>query len=165
MTMAGTIYQHLWTDDSPEFHGALSRVILSREAAGPGIQVSNVAGWHSEPNLHTWEDPAVTDLFKRIEADASVVGAAGLRLQAWANVMRTGAYQIAHRHGEAVWSGIYYVNAAGSGGGKIKFARSQEACIIVPRTGLMLIFPGDLLHSVEPYTGAGTRISVAFNLF
>lgn len=165
MTMAGTIYQHLWTDDSREFHSALSRAILSREAAGQGIQVSNVGGWHSEPNLHTWEDPAVVDLFERIQADASAVGAGGLRLQAWANVMRTGAYQIAHRHGEAVWSGIYCVDAAGSCGGEIKFARSQEACTIVPRTGLMLMFPGDLLHSVAPYAGAGTRISVAFNLF
>lgn len=165
MTIAGTIYQHLWTDDSPEFRAALSRAILSREVAGPGIQVSNVGGWHSAPNLHTWDDPAVMGLFERIQADASAVGADGLRLQAWANVMRAGAYQIAHRHGEAVWSGIYYVDAAGSCGGEIKFAHGQEAWTIVPRTGLMLIFPGDLLHSVEPYGGAGTRISVAFNLF
>lgn len=163
--MAGTIYQHLWVDDSREFHEALSRAILLREAESQGIQVSNIGGWHSAPDLHTWEDPAVPDLFERIQADASAVGAGGLRLQAWANVMRAGAYLNAHRHGEAVWSGIYYVDDAGSRGGEIKFARRQEACIIVPRTGLMLIFPGDLLHSVEPYAGAGTRISVAFNLF
>jgi hypothetical protein len=36
--------------------------------------------------------------------------------------------------------------------------------LIYPKTGMMLIFPSWLQHSVMAYTGTGTRISIAFNL-
>ena len=33
-----------------------------------------------------------------------------------------------------------------------------------PETGLFVFFPSWMPHSVKPYTGEGTRISIAFNL-
>ena len=35
---------------------------------------------------------------------------------------------------------------------------------LVPRTGMMILFPSWLQHGVRPYRGPGQRISVAFNL-
>jgi hypothetical protein len=40
----------------------------------------------------------------------------------------------------------------------------MESVSITPRTGLMLVFPGNLLHSVAVYEGATPRISIGFNL-
>jgi hypothetical protein len=157
------IRRHQWRG-TPAFRARLLRAILRREATDPGLQVSNVQGWHSSPDLLAWGDAPVAPLLRRIRADAGTVGAARLRIEAWANVMRTGAYQVAHRHGRAVWSGVYYVEASEGSGGEITFARGTESITISPRTGLMLLFPGDLLHSVAPYVGSGIRISVAFNL-
>jgi len=34
---------------------------------------------------------------------------------------------------------------------------------IVPRPGLLFIFPSFLMHGVRPYTGTGLRMSIAFN--
>jgi hypothetical protein len=47
----------------------------------------------------------------------------------------------------------------------ITFARGLDAVRIAPRTGLMPLFPGDLLHSVAAYVGGRPRISVGFNLY
>ena len=35
---------------------------------------------------------------------------------------------------------------------------------IAPRPGLMVLFPAWLSHSVEPWDGTGSRISVAMNI-
>jgi hypothetical protein len=64
-----------------------------------------------------------------------------------------------------VWSGVYYVDAGTELGGLITFARELEALEIAPRRGLMLMFPGDLLHSVSRYDGESARTCVGFNLF
>jgi hypothetical protein len=97
---------------------------------------------------------------------AEQAGAGAMRIQAWANVMRAGSHHLAHRHGDARWSGVYYVEAGDpDSGGAITFARGREVETVVARAGLLLLFPGDLLHSVGTYAGTAPRISVAFNLF
>jgi len=159
------VHQKRWSDDADGFNLGLSRAILSRAAAEAGLKVSNVGGWHSGPDLLTWAGPVTEELLERVRSGCAEVGAEGLRVQMWANVMRPGDYMVAHRHGDAAWSGVYYVAAAETGDGAITFARGQVVVKIVPVTGLMLLFPGALLHSVEPVVGDGTRISVAFNLF
>ena len=35
---------------------------------------------------------------------------------------------------------------------------------VIPRAGMMILFPSWLQHGVRPYRGRGQRISVAFNL-
>jgi hypothetical protein len=160
------VRQHQWPESAWGFHHHAAAAILEREQSDPGLQVANVSGWHSRPDLQLWPDPAIADLIDRISQGAAPVGADGQRMHVWANVMRAGAHQLAHRHGEATWSGVYYLDAGEAGhGGEITFASGQESCTLSPRTGLMLIFPGALLHSVAPYCHARPRISVAFNLF
>lgn len=166
MALETDIHTHVWSDAG--LHAALAELILSREAVEPGLEVSNVGGWHSAPDLLESGDAAVSELALRIRTDAAVVGADGgataRPLHAWANVMRDGAYLIAHRHAAEVWSGVYYVDAGSDGSGVITFARGLDVVKIAPRTGLLLLFPGDLLHSVAVYTGRTPRISVGFNL-
>lgn len=110
----------------------------------------------------------------------------------WANVSRRGASNMAHCHPGAFWSAVYYVND-GYGGSSDK-ALGGELLLIDPRfpmvrmrtpdlryrasendydnqeiwmrphTGLLVMFPSWLFHSVMPYLGNGARISIAINI-
>ncbi len=113
------------------------------------------------------------------------------QVQVWANVNTTGHANVCHYHPGSFWSGTYYVADGGcasdhSLGGEFEmldprgpgpgmyapgltFAGEDGASvgaaeIIRPKPGLMLLFPSWLMHQVRPYRGAGTRISIAFNL-
>jgi hypothetical protein len=159
------ILRRQWSVKPGDFHAELLQVIYAHERDYPGLQVSNVGAWHSRPELHLWTEPCVAPLLERIWAAAQRVTTEALRMHAWANVTRYGGHHLAHRHGEALWSGVYYVAAGDDGaGGTITFAQGSEADTIVPRNGLMLLFPGTLLHSVSTYRGSTPRVSIAFNL-
>jgi uncharacterized protein (TIGR02466 family) len=109
----------------------------------------------------------------------------------WANVNRSGHSNEVHSHPGAYWSGVYYVDDGGIGadpalGGELEFldprgplpvmnaphlgfagpgglsAGASER--VVPKPGLLVLFPSWLMHQVRPYRGNATRISVAFNL-
>lgn len=111
-------------------------------------------------------------------------------INAWANVNRRGHANQVHAHPGALWSCVYYVNDGGAGkdpklGGAFEImdprglapamyapelAPALTGCqstggseLIQPETGMLIVFPAWLPHGVRPYTGKGTRISVAFN--
>ncbi|HEY7215113.1 MAG TPA: putative 2OG-Fe(II) oxygenase, partial [Thermoanaerobaculia bacterium] len=105
---------------------------------------------------------------------------------AWANVNRKGHSNQTHRHlgPHSLWSGIYYVSADdialdGAVTGCTVFEdRSlvpkeilrnpdpfERQHVVRPRNGLLVIFPAGLYHAVEPYSGDGARITLAFNLW
>ncbi len=110
-------------------------------------------------------------------------------LQAWANVNGPGDGNICHYHPGAYWSGTYYVDDGGcasdpSLGGEFEMldprgptpgmyapsfrttgdesAGSGET--ILPRPGLLFLFPSWLQHQVRTYRGERLRVSIAFNL-
>ena len=112
-------------------------------------------------------------------------------VQAWANVNGPGDSNICHYHPGSFWSGAYYVDDGGcaadeSLGGAfemldprgpgpamyaptLKFAGEDGASVgsgetILPRPGLLFLFPSWLYHQVRPYRGRALRISIAFNL-
>ncbi|MFV3129784.1 TIGR02466 family protein [Niveispirillum sp. KHB5.9] len=112
------------------------------------------------------------------------------RVNAWANVNRHGHGNLPHCHPSAAWSGCIYVDDGGIGGrpglgGCIEFSDPRGPLPLMyapsvkvdapgflsaglgervwPETGLILLFPSWLLHHVAPYTGEGTRISIAVN--
>ncbi len=122
--------------------------------------------------------------------DALVPAAVGWVVTAWANVNRAGHGNRAHAHPGAYWSGIYWIDDGGvaadpARGGMLELAdprgilptmvAPQLRCAIAathgdgegervtPEAGTMVLFPSWLVHSVAPYAGPGTRISVAFN--
>lgn len=159
------IVRRTWPVNPGDFHAQLLQVILGHERNDPGLQVSNVGGWHSRPDLQLWTEACIPPLLARIWSGAKTLTTEPMRMHAWANVSRSGGHHLAHRHGEALWSGVYYVAAGDEGaGGAITFAEGMDAETITPENGLMLLFPGTLLHSVGTYNGMTPRVSVAFNL-
>ncbi len=112
-------------------------------------------------------------------------------MQAWANVNGPGDANISHYHPGSFWSGTYYIDDGGCAadpalGGAfemldprgpgpgmyapaLKFRGEDGASVgagetILPKPGLLFVFPSWLMHQVRPYRGTGLRISIAFNL-
>jgi len=109
----------------------------------------------------------------------------------WANVNRTGHGNEFHSHPGSFWSGVYYVEDGGicadpslegalefmdpRGPGVIMYAPTLAFNmpgglsvganeVVLPKPGLMVLFPAWVLHQVRPYKGNAERISIAFNL-
>ena len=167
----------------------LATWVLRERAADAGVQRSNVGGWHSRPDLPNRGAPALDVLFAAlIEQVRSMHGRlsriadfrARYMLQAWATVLEHGDYMQVHDHADAHWSVVYYVDVGDSddpASGRISWinpvdghrslpgvslVQSTFAC--TPRTGLLVVFPGWLRHTVEPYRGSRPRIVIAANI-
>jgi uncharacterized protein (TIGR02466 family) len=110
----------------------------------------------------------------------------------WANVSPPGASNSLHAHPGCFWSAVYYVDDGYGGspdralGGELvlfdprmpairmnspdlRFRRpggtpDHHESLMRPASGRIVIFPAWLSHSVRPYRGTGTRISIAVNL-
>ena len=106
------------------------------------------------------------------------------RLRGWLNLNRAGDFNILHSHPGCFISATYYVKVPeGMKGGEIYFRDPRGPAVamyetpgielpwigsglgipITPATGKLLLFPSWLEHRVEPFEGAGDRISIAFN--
>lgn len=171
----------------------LLEYVAVRETSEPSLGMSNVGGWHSTANFLEAAEPAVRELRERISAcirkmltltrHKPPVSDQGLRVTAWANVARAGSYNSIHNHTPALYSGVYYVGVGepapeGSRDGLIEFVDPRPGphggplpthifnapLIIDPEPGMLVMFPGWLLHYVHPYRGTIPRVSVAFNL-
>lgn len=110
----------------------------------------------------------------------------------WANVAVAGDARQYHFHPGCVWSAVCYLDDGYEGssdpalGGELLLLDPRMPQIrmnaphlhlresdggeqlvepfVRPRTGLLVVFPAWLAHSVRPFRGSGTRISVAVNL-
>jgi uncharacterized protein (TIGR02466 family) len=182
-----------------EVNRRLAETILARETAQGSTHHSNLGGWQSSWDLAEWGGPAAAALLDAGKALATKLtcdrqGRAlklDWKVNAWANVNRSGHANEAHSHPGAFWSGSYYVDDGGIGadpslGGEFElrdprgvapamyapqlaFAAPGGLSIgaaetIAPKTGMLLLFPSWLEHGVRPYRGTAARISVAFNL-
>ena len=174
--------------DAAAINGALEAEIAIRRANEPSLTVSNRGGWHSARDLFVRTEPAQRALCEALrgaidEATRQLVPDAALasiepQLDGWINASRAGDYHSPHDHPGAFWSGVYYVRTVTSGG-EIEFQSgragnphaellpapmSWDWTRIVPRPGVVLLFPGHLRHSVLPFDGDGERISISFNV-
>lgn len=107
---------------------------------------------------------------------------------AWFHVTRPGGYMGTHNHPMASWSGVYCVDAGNDDeenpdSGVLRFHDPRNSVTMYMdagnnhlqppfepgmrnykfRPGQLVIFPSFLMHEVAPFTGEGTRITVAFN--
>jgi len=192
------ILHRVWPD-AAGLNAGLKRLLLAREQAnpqfrGPGLRRSNLGGWRSDPDLFDWPEPEIARLkqmaveavalLQRLSLGPNPKGRLRLdhNVAAWANINRSGAYNVVHNHPGQHWSGVYYVEADAPNpeqplNGAFEFHDPRPAAgampipgfpfgekhVIQPRPGLMLVFPSWHQHMVHPYRGEGLRISIAFN--
>lgn len=168
---------------------------LSLEEQGLARSVSNVGGFQSS-YLAASIDPALSELMSFVHKPLSaflwrrrrglppncVCRAEDLCIasspeEIWVNVNRPGHWNQLHEHGPPLLSraasAIYYplvedpsVQPQHDRQSPARFYDGGSGVKVLPRAGLLLLFPTDLLHEVDPvWPGANTRASIAFNLF
>jgi Putative 2OG-Fe(II) oxygenase len=171
--------------DYERYHERLIQKILALEqredlrdwffVGGCGVKIRHIHRWASiEADLiHA----RARELFRRVRrADHAVVDAC------WASIYRDGDYCIAHSHLRAQASVVYLLdpgepNEADPVAGRFCFVdpRIAACCkveaghmthVLTPdlRPGSMLLFPGHLVHSVNPYRGSRPRITLSWNI-
>lgn len=178
-------------DDADAVNAELEQLIRERRQVDEGMKRSNAGGWHSKNDFGKWSGEPGRKLLQRVlhlARDHTTRINQGPAIQwsaeAWANVSPAGAYNKGHVHGGAFWSAVYYVRAPESDTGQLilhdprmpalrmysptlrfKGAGAEQIAQIKPKSGMIVMFPSWLLHSVEPWDGEGDRISIAFNVF
>lgn len=116
--------------DSLALSAALKTAIAARRAADPGIDRSNIGGWHSDTEMLQWGGEAAKRLaLATLQLCGAYTHDRGLRgtaprfemgLEMWANVSPPGASNQTHAHPGCVWSAVYYVDDGGDReGGKL----------------------------------------------
>ena len=170
-------------------NAAVAKWILEEQGRDAGIECSIVGGWHSRPDLPNRGVAALDTLFGAVveqvrgfQSKLSRGPPQQMRfmLQAWATVLRRGHYVQLHDHADSHWSIVHYVDAGDSdaaASGRISWLNPMGAhrevpgielapttFTFTPRSGLLVVFPGWLRHSVEPYQGERPRIAVAANI-
>lgn len=104
---------------------------------------------------------------------------ASASLDVWCVVMHEGGHQVPHIHPEAWLSGAYYpmlpesMRGADEPAGFLAFgepdrpfpsALPARIVRVRPEEGLLVLFPSYFFHHTHPFQGAGTRVSVAFDV-
>lgn len=179
---------------SAAFRDALRDSLLAESRAQPGVQASNVGGWHSARDLLTRPQPefqalsrlVVTRFREVLDALGKPPPEPSVRIGgvAWAMVMGPGHYGAPHHHGDAHWASVFYVDAGDPPGPTLP---AQAGCLtfldprgprqsedplghfhaahdLRPQDGLLVFFPSWLQHFVHPYGGTRPRVSVSCNL-
>lgn len=166
----------------------LRELILKLRDTTVGRRVSSRSGWQSGPELQqskhaslAWLAAQMTSFAQEALAetyahwanvDVKVVGF-------WANVCGKGAWHAPHHHLPANWSSAVYVDVEGAVTGAhddvssfiefmnpIPFPASfgqGSGIAYAPRDGLAFIFPGALMHLVNPNATDADRISMSYN--
>ena len=110
-------------NDVADLNRELSKLLIAEFESSSGVRRSNIAGWHSTPDLSLREEPCYQRLMRIVvdhvhEAIGQTARARGVALErglrfavhAWAMVMRDGDYTVIHDHAQAHWSVVYYVD-------------------------------------------------------
>ena len=193
LTFGVPVMIHMVPGAAP-FNDGLKRVILARESGSAGKSKSNAGGWHSDETLLNWPEPEIVALKGWVDGAVRRMCALPLRGKAesmqlaynatgWANVNRSGHYNVAHVHAGSHWSVVYYV-AVGTEepghpyNGLLELKDPRPAAVfgrlppfmfgrhltIRPQAGMLVVFPAWLEHWVHPFFGKGERISIAVNI-
>lgn len=177
-------------EGAEELNRDLETVILRQRELDAGLKLSNRGSWQSKRDFPRWAGGSG----RRIVEHATRLASANTRsktdrgppewnVDVWANISESGGFNMPHIHGGTFWSAVYYVRAGGGEGGQLVLHDPRMPGLrmhapglrftdmgpdvrteIEPRSGLMVLFPAWLMHSVEPWHGEGHRISIAMNI-
>jgi len=172
-------------NDTQEYHPRLVAKILELEEnqrlrkrhfrGACGTKIHHLEKWiSSEAELITGR---AKTLFRHVlGCDEAVVDLS------WANVYRPGDYCLPHSHVRSTASVVYCLDAGDLDpedelSGRLCFVdprlqnccQDQEGCMTTPfvpemTAGTMIIFPSQLVHSVNPYNGMRPRITLSWNI-
>ena len=168
----------------------LEAAILDQRKKDSGLSLSNRGAWQSKRDFPNWAGEGgrrlVEHALKLATENTGVApGRAALQwnVEIWANVSESGGFNMPHIHGGSFWSAVYYVRAGEGEGGQLvlhdprmpglrmhapglrfKDMGPDVRAEVQPKSGMMVLFPAWLLHSVEPWQGDGHRISIAMNI-
>jgi hypothetical protein len=177
MASDGTHIHRLMLPDPSGMRGSLHRLLMHHSANSPGVSTNRAEGrsyfsqkWLSGNGLHlshVGELQALSEAIRR-QADATDPRFAPLRIfNMWAIVSRRGMQGAKHRH-NGRFSSAYYVDAGDSGeaGGEFLHCSDDGRVIerIMPRSGMLMLFPSSLLHCVTAYQSDRPRIVISANL-
>jgi|TARA_X000001036_G_scaffold408810_1_gene419360 hypothetical protein len=107
----------------------------------------------------------ITDLINKQEPPGVAID--WIMDQSWGAVYNKGEGSISHSHVPYGKSFVYYVQAE-EGSSPLVFDRTyvkNRQVIIKPKTGLLVVFPSDLEHSVPDSTMQQQRVILSGNLF
>ena len=164
----------------------LAQDIINWSNQDPGLQKTNVKGWHSQTDMHTKPEykPLVDQLFLAINMiwKEEWLDREPILGNMWANINQPGGYNRPHIHPNSLFSGVYYIKAPPNCGKlvcndprpgiqtvmptRVKGSPPKHLwreCHIDPIPGRIIIFPAWLWHAVEPNESNDIRISVSFN--
>ena len=150
-----------------------------------GRKLTNQGGWQSTdilPGDCEDIDALVRLLDDEMNQCAKQVGLKPVEIyNIWININPPNTYNTLHHHQDAVFSGVYYVDAD-ENQGNILFERNDNAEYHIPdsmidnltyftssraryagKTNGLYIFPGWLKHQVEANKSTKDRISISFN--
>lgn len=162
----------------------LEQVEVQKAALPQGADISD--GWQTRTDLHTLDEfSGMTEMIgaasKRVLEMLKVAPTPYEITGCWLNIKPRGTGHPLHSHQNNYLSGVYYVKAP-DGADSISFHDTRvERQVIVPRyeeenqltsttvhvpvkSGVLIMFPSWLQHSVRPNPTEETRVSLAFNV-
>ena len=170
----------------PTLNQELERDIIAWSKKDKGVVRTNVQGWHSHTTMQ--DMPEYKKLVSMLYAsqktiyDQEHLDSEPVLGNMWANINPPGGMNRAHQHPNSLWSGVYYIKAPkNSGHLKIDDPRSVASMTrprqkegqlpdrllrethYEPIAGRLIMFPGWLMHCVDPNESDDIRISVSFN--
>ena len=183
----GERVQILRTDfaDTADYHPGLIAWVLDM-AAKPenarqygrsmgGIKLYHLDQWAC-PEAQLLNARAVSFFHRALSTDKAAIDIA------WINIYRRGDYIVPHSHTRSLVSLVYVLDLgdgedASSYSGRFSFVdpRLPDCCLIeegrmtnplmpAMNPGTMLMFPSELVHTVNPYDGERPRITASWNI-
>jgi hypothetical protein len=158
----------LWHPQAERLNGPLADAFAALEAHDFERRTHFIGGRFENLYLPSDRLPGLAELLAfALERAGDLLGISTdqLRLGFWLNAMAPGQGTSRHCHDEndELLSGVYYVTAPRESGA-ILFHDGPFETRVVPRAGLMLLFPPELPHSVGTNLSQALRLSIAFNI-
>jgi len=174
-----------YTSHQFSFNQELETFALKIEKESPSINRSNQHGYHS-PYLEI--DPLIKKFYDGIRPEVHAY-TDSLHVTApyniyfdkpWININRKGGSNVPHNHPGSFLAATYYIKTPPLCGDlcfhntrapnlfSLKYSQytneNSSVWRISPAIGNLIIFPSDLLHTVEPNQSDEPRISLSFNM-